>query len=112
METGLSEGNIINCKGGNSVTQKSHAQNQKNLEKQVSKMQQEINRLKKTVYKKNISSPRKSNLLQSVDPAKISEWLSIFSNPAVMEVLNQITSKPAPAEPPAVPRRRRRRFLF
>jgi hypothetical protein len=75
-------------------------------------MQQEINQLKKTMNAKNISSPKKSNqLLQSVDPEKITKWISILSNPAVTDLLKQFTSNPAPPEPTAVPRRRRR-FLF
>jgi hypothetical protein len=103
---------IINRRGGNSVTQKRHTKKNNTLEKQVSKMQKEINHLKKALNVKNISSPRKNNnLLQSIDPAKINEWISILSNPAIMDLLKQFTSKPEAPEQPAVSRKRRR-FLF
>lgn len=88
----------------------------KPIQLQINDLQKQLNVLKGKVDKKQGGSQQsvhKPNILGSlgnVDPAKITEWLTLLSNPAVQEIIGQWKGKSAQAEEPR--RRSRRRMLF
>jgi hypothetical protein len=94
---------------------KRYKRKDRNLEKQINELQLEVKRLKKALQVKTISSAKQKanhNLLTSLDPAKINDWITLFSNPAIMDLFKQFSSKPAQPAQAAVSRRRRRRFFL
>ncbi|GAA4705288.1 hypothetical protein [Brevibacillus fulvus] len=88
------------------------ASSRKNLQKQVDELQKQVNELKKSNAEASVKSKgeNKPSLLSNIDPAKLSEWLNLLSNPAVQDLISQwrVKSVPVAEEPP----RRRRRRLF
>ncbi|WP_165207759.1 hypothetical protein [Brevibacillus sp. SYP-B805] len=72
--------------------------------------------MKKSVRSANLTAKKKkkqslADFFSKLDLEKINQFLTILSNPAVQEIIKQMTTPPTPAPEPVV-KRPRRRFSF